>query len=102
MTTRELRERAALLIEQRGWRQGDWRGPNGELCLDAALVIAAGKIEPEDLAEEWPALATAADDEIAAELGFGSSGSSCAHWNDDPRRTKAEVLAALRGGRATR
>lgn len=52
--TRDIRERAARLIEERGWHQGSWKGSDGSLCLEAALWIAAGVRDPEKLHDQWP------------------------------------------------
>lgn len=102
--TRDIRERAARLIEERGWHQGNWKGSDGSLCLEAALWIAAGVRDPEKLHDQWPPIVREIDAEIKQELGLAGPNfppeRSLAPWNDAPKRTKEEVLAALRGPEA--
>ena len=83
---------AADLLEREGWWQGDYRGPNGETCVDGALVRAVGQ-QPGGIMEGDVGLSyLAAVKVLRHHLGreFVSA------WNDDPQRTKAEVVAALR------
>ncbi len=96
-TTREVRERAARLIEERGWARrvrDEYGGP--EHCK-LGIVYALHKADVE--LSGWGAsyrrdsLANLAALDIERELGIRS----LARWNSRPLRTKADVLAALRG-----
>ena len=88
-TTAEVRERAAQIIEARGWTQTPTipPAPYAPTCLLLALQDAGPH-----------ALFVEARKEIQAELGLSEMGIS--RWNDAPGRTQADVLAALRGGHA--
>ena len=74
----EIREKAAQLIEKRGWCQHRYFGDNGELCIVGALDSVGA---PENVCTQ-----------IMNELNCGISS-----WNDRAGRTVDEVLAALRG-----
>lgn len=93
MTTTEVRNKAAAYIERNGW----WRGFSGltstgecPQCLWTAMCMVVGQ---DDYSLCYQA---------AREMGFrGRSysklGDAVFEWNDAPERTKAEVLARLRG-----
>lgn len=78
---------AAAWFEQGGgwWQEPPYswgEGPNGERCAIRAINQAAGGYT--DAAE-------AAQHRLRQIVG-----DSISNWNDDPDRTKAEVIAALR------
>ena len=83
---------AADLIERDGWWQGNYRGPNGERCLNRALAdaldlplngLALWRLDPLYLGAE-------------AALRNVTGRYLLTGWNDQPGRTQAEVVAALR------
>lgn len=89
---RSLFAEAADIVEERGWWQGHYFGPNGEVCLiGACLAAQTGARRSADLPADfrfgWV--------EDALEPLLGRWGRS-AVWNDDPARTKDEVVALLR------
>ena len=99
MNTADILDKAADLIEQRGWAQGYFVDHRGGLCARGAIYAACGMEpdpDPHVRIVEWPGwnpadpawdalcqLDTAVDD--FAEM-----------WNDAPERTKEEVVSALR------
>jgi hypothetical protein len=91
----EIRLKAAELIEKRGWWQGDFKGPHGELCAMGALCIAA-ECDLDWVArhwiEYWPGDLREAIREVQSGLNDALD-----LWQDEPDRTKEEVIAALRG-----
>ena len=95
MNTSEILDRAADLIEERGWTQGWYCGPTGELCAAGAMFVAIGLRPAGWTAPEHPAHRRAM---VAFERHlmdtfdyFGAH-----NWNDEPGRTQAEVVNALR------
>jgi hypothetical protein len=81
--------RTAEVIERQGWCQCYIGIANGQVCLEGALMIAAGKtpesvIIPNTVAGE-------AVSRVRASVGMGAY-----QWNDKPGRTKEEVIAKLR------
>ncbi len=78
--SRTLR-RAADMIERQGWCQGQWADKHGRVCIMGAL----GDTESD------PAAFCAACHRLSTHLGQRLS-----MWNDEPGRTKDEVLAMLR------
>ncbi|OZF40777.1 hypothetical protein CH296_00535 [Rhodococcus sp. 14-2496-1d] len=94
MTISEILARAADLIEEHGWMQGEYVNDKGCLCAVGAIRIAAdGKVEG-----HFPSnAATQAIDLMAGHLDAGS----VIEWNDDVDRTQTEVVGALRAA-ATR
>ena len=72
---------AASLIEERGWCQGEY-SRNGRLCMLGAIRVAEGS-----------------DDDASgavARLRASMNVKFPHEWNDDPKRTKEEVVAKLR------
>jgi hypothetical protein len=119
MRTSEILNKAADLIEERGWGQGGatWFGMGG-LCLEGAIGAAMGRkvnqsgrpdnIDPDELNFSCPAgLAVRAYlemelDQSAAEHKNAltpvskRAGYWLCHWNDKPARTAEEVIEVLR------
>jgi hypothetical protein len=88
-------DNAADYIENHGWVQGVLYGPGSRVCAMGALRRTLGTPDPERLPEE-PLVALLdgagiAPDECDEELTAVVAG-----WNDDPARTKQEVLDAFR------
>ena len=78
-------ERAADLIEQRGWCQGRFKDDDGRICLDFALISA-------DLERN-------ADARWCVSKELQARGVSCdglVSWNDGQARDKSEVVELLR------
>ncbi len=94
LSPRETRLRAAELIEERGWCQGDWCDGDGHLCVNAALIVAADPTFELPIRRplNWPRAAAEAHGELAETIGDYDTTT----WNDEPDRTEAEVIAALR------
>lgn len=91
----EVLERAAEIIQERGWCQGDAETPDGRVCLGRALTIARAELDdrrPVLLAWEADVSNYNLFDWLIRLAGPkpGFSG-----WNDAPGRTKGEVLAAI-------
>lgn len=74
--------KAADYIEKHGWCQGKWRNDAGEVCAYGAI----SSVERCGLVRSG----------AAWRLGRFLNVVSVAGWNDQPDRTKEEVIAALR------
>lgn len=83
-----LRLKAAELIEQHGWAQGDYQC-GGRLCLIGALRAAA-------CGNPWDVNADITIGPALMQMGFEPGTSQAWEWND--KHTKDEVLAKLREG----
>ena len=77
-------ERAARIIEQRGWCQNDFVDPRGGVCLDFALLVS----DPESN--------EAARRVVEAELRRRGQPGNVVRWNDHPERSREEVVELLR------
>lgn len=95
-TIPDLLDKAADVIIERGWHQGDYQKPGGEaVCAMGALFAAAARSPRTaglNTADPRSAAAVAATC-LKRHLGIESS---LPAWNDSPGRTEDEVLAALR------
>lgn len=102
MTTRELREQAADLVE-RGWCQrhyaldaaGQPVNERGSEAVRWCLYGALHAVMPDLSGPSWSLTARVCD-ELRAELALPAS-KDLGNWNDHVDRTQAEVVAALRG-----
>ncbi len=98
MHTSEVLNRAADLIEERGWSscsgwpgEEEYGGPSdGHLCLEGGIMAALG-MTFKDRRTSGPAM-NAVREHLAIPAGHALF---C--WNDLPDRTQHEVIAALRG-----
>lgn len=101
--TSEVLNRAADLIESRGWVQGSAGmiiATDSPLCLQGAIGAAAGMAESPDArhssgAPVYDYLVTQtcpAGDAVRAYLGYGKPWM----WNDHHERTATEVIEVLR------
>jgi hypothetical protein len=89
---REVRLRAAELIEERGWRQEVRRGELTTLCAAEAVSAATEELAGGDIGGAgWRGLNEAAHSPI-----FGGSVLALVRWNDERGRTEDEVLELLR------
>ena len=105
MNTSEVLNRAADLIEERGWRQGPagWDNDQGSrLCLEGGILAALETSFSDIDLREWfmdcPAYVAVAN---YLELPSGrdlAGHDNRAIWrfNDDPGRTQSEVVEVLR------
>ena len=98
MTISDVLSRAADAIQERGHCKGNFVDAAGNLCVAGALYLAAGLpvvgiAKPRD---GWDAAKSYADADEAAAAFRRYVGSSVYTWNDQPERTKEEVVAALR------
>jgi hypothetical protein len=108
MNTSEVLNTAADLLEERGWRPGDWGGPGSTLCLEGGILAALGidhfralnQADTMSVFEFWACPAYRA---VADHLGMDVSltkGRQPAEplwqWNDGKGRTAAEVIEVLR------
>jgi hypothetical protein len=88
MTEHELLVRARnLLARPKGWRQGSNGRPPGPVCFEGALLAAAGVGE----GSSYAAL-IAAQEVVYRVLRLRPY--CLADWNDERKRTQAEVVAA--------
>ena len=93
MLVSELFENAATLIEAKGWIQETMRGPNQELCADGALWYAAYDGYGEHAFPDY---------ERGRSMAYGllmkrtNQKISLITYNDQPGRTKAEMLELFR------
>jgi hypothetical protein len=86
VTRRDVLLRAADLLEEFGWCQGEFGSKeDGSFCLYGAVDTAHSDLTGKP---GW------APREFGIFLHKRLGG--CASWNDDPGRTKAEVVARLR------
>ncbi len=90
---RKLLLDAADVIEQRGWCQCRLGTQDGAVCAGGA-VLSAGNCWEGHLSSN-PIAAEAAR-RLRAHIGPGYTCGNIASWNDEPGRTKEEVLATLR------
>ena len=94
MPTSEVLNRAADLIEERGWTQGDgWvlreSTPDAPLCLEGGIQAATGLVGQDRLDALWACPAwTAVADYLDTLNVYG--------WNDRAGRTASEVVEVLR------
>lgn len=96
----DWRKRAVQIVEERGWCQHGYTAPDGAVCLAGAVFVAFG-VDPES--DYWPDSAVDALAEVAdlidPELSecYTEPVELIGFWNDQPVRTKDEVIALLRG-----
>lgn len=102
--TAKLLRKAAQVLRERGWCQGDYVDDKGCLCVYGACIVASGiEAKPANSIkrfEDW-AIVRKAEDLVAEPLRKAAgvddsfSRTSVNDWNDDPARTVDEVLDAL-------
>jgi hypothetical protein len=80
---------AADLLEREGWIQGALHGAVGH-CADGALEIASCRYNASANTDMW----LAATDALGECIGFEHS--TIPGWNDNPARTKQQVLDTFR------
>jgi len=80
----DVLDKAADVIVERGWCQGQFRNSAGQVCALAAVHTAARTTPFTWVADEALGI-------IRKRVGM-----SVAYWNDAPERTADEVITALR------
>ena len=98
MTPSQVLRKAARILRRRGWCRNTF-GKNGRLCALGAINVAAGFPH-----NDWEVCMTASLAGRAAQKLRRSVGVlQLSMWNDDPKRTGREVVAAMqRAGKARR
>lgn len=89
-TVADVLRHAALLIEERGWKQDDLGDQTGPYCAWGGIAVASGAL---DLRMD---MRSNAIEEEALRFFQMYLGESVPGFNDAPGRTAAEVTAALR------
>ena len=89
MTTQEIREAAAYLVERHGWHQSSLWSPHAGLSLFGAIAHVASGNRNDSVSP----LGTKVFKELARELNV----ENLWVWHESPVRTKNDVLKALRG-----
>jgi hypothetical protein len=74
-------DRAIEILNERGWIIGTVSGPNGETCMMGAVEFATSDLDEYRDYEEIIKRVVGPDPVM---------------WNDDPNRSKDEVIEALR------
>lgn len=92
----DILEKAAKLIERRGWTQGAYDRSSQHGVSYCALGACFAARSNADVGAINDRLAQA----VAAALGFQDPG-EVARWNDAPERTQPEVVVKLREAAAT-
>lgn len=87
-TSHRILRQAGNVIRARGWHQGGLYGPDGAVCALEAIRIASGcQKGAEDAA------VSVLIDRIRHETGRMNQ--TVPYWNDDTRRTRADILRLL-------
>lgn len=91
-----LARQAAAVIEVRGWNQGSFEADSGEVCIRGAFNMAyrTTSAGPSCLAETTFSL-WLKDLGVIQKSSNGYYGNRLAEWNDEPGRTREEILAYL-------
>jgi hypothetical protein len=82
--TIEDMQKTIQAIDVRGWNQGSFVGPDGEVCLMGGFSRGAG----------YSLINESMLDRFAHELGFQDTDDAI-DWNDEPERKKKEVIARI-------
>jgi hypothetical protein len=82
--------RAIDIIKERGWWQGGWQGPNGEVCIAESLRLAGAS--PSNFG---PTLRLAMNAAVPLSTLPGVQ-TGAGDWNDAPERTVEDVYFALK------
>lgn len=89
---------AADVLERDGWTQGDYGRPSGCKCLYGGIHFAVTdgeSVSDVELSREEEKRADAAASRVMEVVDAGGW-LDLLDWNDEPGRTAAEVVAALR------
>jgi hypothetical protein len=92
LTVPDILRRAAQVLAERGWCQGDYEDEQGHVCARGAINLVVTGL-PWEEGEHNP-LATSAAWALAKYLN-GYWAADVSDWNDAAERTEAEVRAAL-------
>jgi hypothetical protein len=101
VNTADILDRAATLIEERGWNQHYYVNDAGGLDLDGALYAATGMDpKPHVGMSAWPGYTQARDQASHRAYAWLSrwmpGPRTPISWNDMAERTKEEVISTLR------
>lgn len=98
MNTSDVLNRAADLIEERGWAKGEgwYQGDDSaSLCLEGGIQAALG-IRDEDYESDDEFRSCPAYKAVASYLGLSRRDQYVYDFNDNDGRTQAEVVEVLR------
>lgn len=100
MNTSEVLNKAADLIEERGWtRGGNGWNLGGPLCLEGGIMVAAGLARIGEV-NHCPAALAVVDylgpENCTITSPFSGKVTRSWVWNDDRSRTATEVIGVLR------
>lgn len=106
MNTADILDKAADLIDTRGWNQGHYVNESGGLDLDGALHAAVG-MDPQRGTgmHRWPGWTQ--ERELASNRTYAwlkrwfNRSETPIWWNDQAGRTKEEVVSTLRAAAQT-
>jgi hypothetical protein len=98
VNTSEILDKAADLIEERGWNQGWYVNDCGGMCVRGAMFAAVGVAIPVSKTAPWPTYEPQLGRDVYAATVVMDEHvrTPVERWNDYPRRTAAEVVEALR------
>ena len=82
-------ERARELLDKSGWTRGQYMNIHGQRCIMGAINCAGYSLAGSDLVAASNACAARIMDVISKD---SDEFTSVQRWNDDPDRTKEEVL----------
>lgn len=90
METADILEKAAEVLDARGWCQGHYQDDQGQLCAVGAIRVATWGTARWDHSNAVEYLASRmAQEAMSAHLGVEDI---AVGWNDRPGRTKDEVI----------
>ena len=89
-------ERLLEIIEDRGWHQGDWSGPNGEVCLSEAWHLARADLRSAGAREPRADIQLAALNEAIREVTGGEPWGCASLWQDQQATTLEDVKLVLK------
>ena len=99
MKSSNILEDAADYIEQHGWCQQDYFNANGNVCTQGAIMAVRTRYEADNI----NIYSTSNDIDTITEAFLEALdqvslfvGDAVSLWNDDPDRTKEEVVKTLR------
>jgi hypothetical protein len=94
VNTAEILNKAADVIDERGWTQGEYENCAGGVCARGAIFVAVG-LNP--LAAAFGSDSAACSDAEYTSVRFRNwLGVMISGWNDDSGRTPEQVTSALR------
>ena len=110
MLTSEILDKAADVIEQRGWWRGAYRQPGADVrtcpvCVLGALNVATGSAPDAESNFKVPCAVSAAANALARHLGLGTDDELIDalgnDWNDHTAESIDDVVSDLRAAAAS-